>query len=119
MYLLFLTFFPLGFVVNGINNVNTTTLERRFGLASSKVGMISSAYDVSAGILGVVISYFGSGKNKPRYVALGAAAMSIGSFVMALPHFTTGLYQWGQDVVELCDDSKRSSYLCVMYHFLL
>ncbi|XP_022286828.2 solute carrier organic anion transporter family member 4C1-like isoform X2 [Crassostrea virginica] len=93
-----------GFVVNGINNVNTTSLERRFELPSSRVGSISSAYDVSAAILGIIISYFGSGKNKPRMVALACIVMSLGSLIMALPHFTTGLYEYGQNVDEACRD---------------
>lgn len=93
-----------GFVVNGINNVNTSTIERRFELPSSRVGTISSAYDVSAAILGIIISYFGSGRNKPRLIASAAVVMSVGSFLMALPHFTTGPYQWGQNTVEKCRD---------------
>lgn len=92
----------LGFVVNGINNVNTTSVERRFELPSSRVGSISSAYDISAGILGVIISYFGSGKNKPRMVASACLFMSLGSFIMALPHFITDLYEYGQNVAESC-----------------
>ncbi|XP_048780929.2 solute carrier organic anion transporter family member 4C1-like isoform X3 [Ostrea edulis] len=93
-----------GFVVNGVNNVNTTSIERRFELPSSRVGTISSAYDVSAAILGIIISYFGSGKNKSRMVAFSCLIMSLGSFIMALPHFSTGLYQYGQNLAESCRD---------------
>jgi organic anion transporter 4A/organic anion transporter 4C len=91
-----------GFVVSGITNVNTTSIERRFELPSSRVGTISSAYDVSAAILGIIISYFGSGKNKSRMIAASCLVMSLGSFIMALPHFTTGLYQYGQNLAESC-----------------
>lgn len=98
-----------GFVVNGINNVNTTSVERRFELPSSRVGSISSAYDISAGILGVIISYFGSGKNKPRMVASACLFMSLGSFIMALPHFITGLYEYGQNVAESCRDPATAA----------
>lgn len=115
-----------GFVVNGINNVNTSTIERRFELPSSRVGMISSAYDVSAAILGIVISYFGSGQNKPRLIAMAAVVMSIGSFLMALPHFTTGPYEWGQNKAESCKDpnlepecSSNSQLQKYLYVFLL
>ncbi|XP_071143715.1 solute carrier organic anion transporter family member 4C1-like isoform X2 [Mytilus edulis] len=115
-----------GFVVNGINNVNTSTIERRFELPSSRVGTISSAYDVSAAILGIVISYFGSGRNKPRLIACAAIVMSIGSFMMALPHFTTGPYQWGQNSAEKCKDpsivpqcTTNSDLQNYLYVFLL
>lgn len=100
----------IGFVVNGINNVNTSTIERRFELPSSRVGTISSAYDVSAAILGIVISYFGSGQNKPRLIAIAAVVMSIGSFLMALPHFTTGPYEWGQNKAETCKGKNNFIY---------
>ncbi|XP_062608330.1 solute carrier organic anion transporter family member 4C1-like isoform X1 [Saccostrea cucullata] len=98
-----------GFVVNGINNVNTTSIERRFELPSSRVGSISSAYDVSAAIIGIIISYFGSGKNKPRMIACACLVMSLGSFIMALPHFTTGLYEWGQNLAESCRDPAAAA----------
>ncbi|KAJ8322002.1 hypothetical protein KUTeg_000473 [Tegillarca granosa] len=104
-----------GFVVNGINNVNTSTIERRFQLPSSRVGAISSSYDVSAAILGIIISYLGSGKHKPRMVAMAAVTMAIGSFVMTLPHFITGVYEAGQNVAEVCsatDDSAHRSVHC-------
>ncbi|XP_060072652.1 solute carrier organic anion transporter family member 4C1-like [Ylistrum balloti] len=104
--LAFLSFFAFiqGFVVNGINNVNTTTIERRFGLPSSKVGSISSAYDVSAAIIGLIISHLGSGRNKPKYLSLAAGSMAIGSFVMTLPHFTNGLYLWGENTRGTCSE---------------
>ncbi|XP_033727827.1 solute carrier organic anion transporter family member 4C1-like isoform X2 [Pecten maximus] len=104
--LAFLSFFAFiqGFVVNGINNVNTTSIERRFGLPSSKVGSISSAYDVSAAIVGLIISHFGSGRNKPKFLSLAAGSMAIGSFVMTLPHFTNGLYLWGENIRGTCSE---------------
>ena len=49
-----------GFVVNGVNNVNTQTVERRFRLPSSKSGLISSSYDFSAAIVGAFISFIGT-----------------------------------------------------------
>ena len=91
-----------GFVVNGINNVNTTSVERRFQLPSSRVGMISSSYDLSAAILGIFISFMGSGRQKARWLTMAAIIMAIGSFVMAMQHFTSGTYEWGQNVALAC-----------------
>ncbi|WAR17281.1 SO4C1-like protein [Mya arenaria] len=88
-----------GFVVNGVNNVNTQAVERRFRLPSSRSGLISSSYDFSAAIFGVVISFAGSGRYKGRWLSVAAFVMGLGSFTMALPHFTTGLYDYGQNVV--------------------
>ena len=82
--------------------MNTQTLERRFKLPSSQAGMISSTYDFSAAIFGILISFVGSGRFKARWIACGAVIMGIGSLVMAVPHFTTGLYEWGEDRVKTC-----------------
>ncbi|KAL3892416.1 hypothetical protein ACJMK2_004626 [Sinanodonta woodiana] len=112
--LVFLSGFAMlqGFVVNGINNVNTSTIERRFHLPSSQVGIISSSYDLSAAILGILISYYGSGRNKARWLWIFAVVMGMGSFIMSLPHFTAGLYEWGQNVTIGChrDGQQESCY---------
>ncbi|KAH3709196.1 hypothetical protein DPMN_068658 [Dreissena polymorpha] len=113
-----------GFVVNGINNVNTQSLERRFRLPSSRSGLISSAYDFAAAIFGVVISFVGSGRYKARWLSGAAFVMGLGSLTMAIPHFTTGLYDYGQGVVgttcnkganvtEACEETGLSNYLGV------
>ncbi|KAJ8322339.1 hypothetical protein KUTeg_000810 [Tegillarca granosa] len=91
-----------GFVVSGINIVNTSTIERRFLLPSSRVGMISSAYDVSAAVLGLIISFYGSGGHKPRLISMATVAMALGSFIMVLPHVTTDNYHWGEEAVDVC-----------------
>ncbi|KAL5014579.1 hypothetical protein ScPMuIL_008849 [Solemya velum] len=98
-----------GFVVNGINNANTSTIERRFQLPSSQVGIIISAYDISAAILGVIISYMGAGRRKSKWLAFGAAALAIGSFTMMTPHFSSGLYEWGQNVTYSCAGNSNST----------
>lgn len=108
--LLFLSFFSMaqGFVVNGINNVSTTSVERRFQLPSSRVGMISSSYDLSAAILGIFISFMGSGRQKAKWLAWASLTMAVGSFVMALPHFTSGKYEWGQNLALACSKEETS-----------
>ncbi|KAL4217826.1 Solute carrier organic anion transporter [Mactra antiquata] len=109
--LMFLCFFCLaqGFVVNGINNVSTTSVERRFQLPSSRVGMISSSYDLSAAILGIFISFMGSGRKKAKWIAWASLTMAVGSFVMALPHFASGKYEWGQDIELTCFKEERTA----------
>ncbi|XP_055958060.1 solute carrier organic anion transporter family member 4C1 [Patella vulgata] len=102
----------LSFVVNGINNVNTTSMERRFNLSSARVGMVSSAYDISAAILGLGISYFGSGKNKAKWLAVAGLFMVLGSFVMSIPHFSTGFYEAGEKVIKLCLQDGNTTAVC-------
>ncbi|XP_041360516.1 solute carrier organic anion transporter family member 4C1-like [Gigantopelta aegis] len=126
--LFFLSYYAmvLGFVVNGVNNVNTTSIERRFNLPSAKVGLISSAYDVSAAVLGVIVSFFASGKNKAKWIASAGVIMASGSVVMSLPHFTTGLYDLGEKTDNLCSSNetvcfdKEETYLSTyLYVFIL
>ncbi|XP_064597330.1 solute carrier organic anion transporter family member 4C1-like [Liolophura sinensis] len=101
--------FIQSFVVNGINNVNTSTYERRFGLPSSQVGIISSAYDISAGILVLPISYYALRGHKTKMLAIGVAVMALGSFLMSIPHFTTDIYHWGQNTTGLCDTANKTT----------
>ncbi|XP_052832463.1 solute carrier organic anion transporter family member 4A1 [Octopus bimaculoides] len=91
--------FIQGFVLNGLNSVNATSLERRFGLSSSNIGMIASVYDISAAIFGVLISYLCSRGHKPRCLGISILVMGLGSLVMALPHFTTDRYKMGSENV--------------------
>lgn len=95
-------FMKTGFVVNGINNVSTTSIERRFQLSSSRVGLISSSHEFSAAILGIFISFFGSGRRKAKWLAWSSIAMAIGSIITVLAHFTSGKYEWGQFVQLSC-----------------
>ena len=94
-------------MVNGVNNVNTQTVERRFKLPSSRSGMISSSYDFAAAIFGLFVSFFGSGRFKARWLTFAAVVMGTGSFIMALPHFTTPLYEWGADLSKTCSANGK------------
>ena len=82
-----------GFVVNGLNNVNTTSYERRYQLTSKEAGMVSSAYDFAAGFAVLIPSYFGSKGHKPRWLAFSAFMFALGSFVMTLPKILADPYQ--------------------------
>ncbi|CAH1774950.1 unnamed protein product [Owenia fusiformis] len=86
-----------GFVVNGINNVNVSTLERRYQLPSARVGLISSSYDISAAILVIPITYWGAHTHKPRLLAFAALILGLGSLVMCIPQMASGLYELGAE----------------------
>jgi len=81
-----------GFFINGVINVNTVTIERRFELSSSKAGMIPSSYDISAAILSIPISYYGAHAHQPRMLTLAALVIGCGAFLVSVPHFATELY---------------------------
>ncbi|XP_045209332.2 solute carrier organic anion transporter family member 4A1-like isoform X2 [Mercenaria mercenaria] len=80
------------------------------------MGLTSSAYDFSAAFFGILISYLGSGRYKPRWLTASAVFMVVGSVTMAIPHFTTGLYEWGGNAESTCDrsvDNTTSTEVCV------
>ena len=113
---MFLQFFLIflylaGFAVNGINNVNTTSYERRFQLASSQVAWISSSFDIAAAIFGVIIGFYGNRRHKARILTVAFFVASLGSLCMFLPHFITGLYQWGQTTLDTCSSTPGKFYL--------
>lgn len=122
--------FTHGFIANGVFNINTTSFERRFHLSSYHVGWISSANDISAATLGLLISFYGAGRHKARWLSMGIAVTAVGCFLMGLPHFLTGLYQWGQNDERICrkegdnceanSDPGLSKYLFLLMagHFL-
>ena len=98
-----------GFVVNGINNVNTATIERRFDMRSSQVAWISSSYDLMGSILGIVMGYMALFFHNSHLMTVGAAAMALGSFVMCLPHLLVGTYDYYAGGIEDCDLYGESS----------
>lgn len=105
-------FFSAGFVVNGVHNVNISTIERRYDLHSTSMGFISGSYDVSAAVLAVLIGYYGSGKRKPRLLALGIFTSAAGSFTMALPYFMSGSYTLGTTPEKTCVPGRQANNTC-------
>ncbi|KAK7884707.1 hypothetical protein WMY93_027830 [Mugilogobius chulae] len=85
--------FLQGLVINGFVNTVVTTLERRFDLSSSQTGLIISSYDIASCVGLPFVSYFGGNGHKPRWLGCGFIIMGLGSFIFALPHFTTPPYQ--------------------------
>ncbi|CAG0886063.1 unnamed protein product [Cyprideis torosa] len=120
-----ITAFMQGFVVNGLVNVVTTSLERRFSLSSAASGLVSSCYDIGYLLCTVPVAYFGGrkGSSKPRWLGAGILLIALGSFLFALPHFLIPTYspklptEGGQnnDTVtedELCVDDRESQDKC-------
>ncbi|XP_046377706.2 solute carrier organic anion transporter family member 4A1-like isoform X2 [Haliotis rufescens] len=119
-----------GFTINGVTNAIISSLETRFELPSSLSGLIISSNDFLALFLVLVISYYGATRNKPRLIAAGILILGLGSFVFALPHFITGVYNYkASDVHETsCREignttecgERRDSYLQkYVYIFML
>ncbi|KAF6020568.1 hypothetical protein EB796_021124 [Bugula neritina] len=81
-----------GFAVNGINNVNISSYERRYLLSSRNSGLVASFYDIAAGITVLFVGYFGGTGHQPRFLGVGVASLGLGCFIMSMAHFTSPMY---------------------------
>ncbi|XP_067839009.1 solute carrier organic anion transporter family member 4C1-like [Heptranchias perlo] len=103
-----------GTLVNGLVNINITTIEKRYNLNSFLAGLISTGYDMSFCALSLIISFLGQKGHKPRWQAFSAFMLGLGSLVFCLPHFTSGLYNYGAEIRDTCilPNSNSSTPTC-------
>ncbi|XP_039254057.2 solute carrier organic anion transporter family member 4C1-like isoform X2 [Styela clava] len=94
--------FVHGMVINGIMNVNISTIERRYHLKSYESGLISSSYDMAFCVLCPLMTYYGNRHHRPRIMGAGMIMFALGCVVYTLPHFTHKKY-----------DPKTYSDLCI------
>ncbi|NWR92091.1 SO2B1 protein, partial [Furnarius figulus] len=87
-------------LVSGYLKSSISTIERRYGLSSKTLGLLASFNEVGNTLLIVFISYFGSRVHRPRFIGSGAILVSLAGFLMALPHFITGPYEYDQSVAS-------------------
>ncbi|XP_056393508.1 solute carrier organic anion transporter family member 4C1-like [Hyla sarda] len=98
-----------GTAVNGLVNVVISTIEKRYDLNSSLTGLVSASYDISFCLLSLFVSFYGQRGHKPRWLAFSALMIGLGAIVFSLPHFTSGVYQYGNRYNEFCEQSRNSS----------
>ncbi|NWV23921.1 SO2B1 protein, partial [Origma solitaria] len=87
-------------LVSGYLKSSISTIERRYGLSSQTSGLLASFNEVGNTLLIVFISYFGSRVHRPRLIGCGAILVSLAGFLMSLPHFITGPYEYDRSVAS-------------------
>uniref|UniRef100_A0A8C3R048 Solute carrier organic anion transporter family member n=1 Tax=Cyanoderma ruficeps TaxID=181631 RepID=A0A8C3R048_9PASS len=92
-------------LVSGYLKSSISTIERRYGLSSQTSGLLASFNEVGNTLLIVFLSYLGSRVHRPRLIGCGALLVSLAGFLMALPHFLTGPYQYDQSVPSTFSNS--------------
>ncbi|NWT96663.1 SO2B1 protein, partial [Urocynchramus pylzowi] len=87
-------------LVSGYLKSSISTIERRYGLSSQTSGLLASFNEVGNTLLIVFVSYLGSRVHRPRLIGCGALLVSLAGFLMALPHFLTGPYEFDSSVAS-------------------
>ncbi|XP_060091623.1 solute carrier organic anion transporter family member 4C1 [Heteronotia binoei] len=99
-----------GIIVNGLINVSISTIEKRYELNSSLTGLISASYDIAFCVLCLFISFYGERGHKPRWLAFASFLIGLGSLVFSLPHFTSGVYTYGEKLDDTCPITNGQFY---------
>uniref|UniRef100_A0A8D2Q5K3 Solute carrier organic anion transporter family member n=1 Tax=Varanus komodoensis TaxID=61221 RepID=A0A8D2Q5K3_VARKO len=83
------SFFAKGFAGSYMKSMYTQ-IERRFEISSSLVGLIDGSFEIGNLLVIILVSYLGPKVHRPKVIAAGCLVMSLGSFVMVVPHFIMG-----------------------------
>ncbi|XP_075459064.1 solute carrier organic anion transporter family member 1C1-like isoform X2 [Ascaphus truei] len=71
-----------------------TQIERRFEIPSSLVGVIDGSFEIGNLLVITLVSYFGAKLHRPKIIGTGCLIMSVGTFLIAMPHFFMGRYTY-------------------------
>ena len=84
--------FVQSMVVSGYSSGILTTIEKRYELSGSELGLVISSYDIASLTAAVVVSYYGDQRNRATWLGRGALLICLGSIAFSLPYFFGGKY---------------------------
>ncbi|KAL6459739.1 hypothetical protein MHYP_G00314980 [Metynnis hypsauchen] len=99
MFLVALSFAYFSKALSGSYMKSTITqLERRFDIPSYLIGVIDGSFEIGNLLVIAFVSYFGAKLHRPKIIAVGCLLMSVGTFIIALPHFISERYDFETSV---------------------
>ncbi|XP_057618122.1 solute carrier organic anion transporter family member 1A5-like isoform X1 [Chionomys nivalis] len=113
MFLLALTMAYIAKALSGTYMISMLTqIERQFNIPASVVGFINGSFETGNLLLIVFVSYFGSKLHRPIMIGAGCAVMGLGCFLISLPHFLMGRYEYEKTILPSSNLSSNS-FLCL------
>ncbi|XP_023207554.1 solute carrier organic anion transporter family member 1C1-like isoform X2 [Xiphophorus maculatus] len=110
MFLVALSFAYFAKALSGSYMKSTITqLERRFDIPSYLIGVIDGSFEIGNLLVIAFVSYFGAKLHRPKIISLGCLLMSFGTFIIALPHFIIGRYEFETSVRWMMNSTHNSS----------
>ncbi|KAK5599841.1 hypothetical protein CRENBAI_014820 [Crenichthys baileyi] len=110
MFLVALSFAYFAKALSGSYMKSTITqLERHFDIPSYLIGVIDGSFEIGNLLVIAFVSYFGAKLHRPKIIALGCLLMSFGTFIIALPHFIIGRYEFETSVRWVVNSTQNSS----------
>ncbi|KAM4796208.1 solute carrier organic anion transporter family member 2B1 [Rhinophrynus dorsalis] len=92
-------------LLSGYLRSSISTIEKRFGISSQTSGILSSFNEIGNTLLIVFVSYFGSRVHRPRFIGCGALIVCTAGFIMCLPHFIMGPYEYDKSVASFTSNT--------------
>ncbi|XP_060699053.1 solute carrier organic anion transporter family member 1C1-like [Hemiscyllium ocellatum] len=112
LFLAALTFAFFAKALSGSYMKSTITqMERRFNIPSSLVGITDGSFEIGNLTVIAFVSHFGAKFHRPKLIATGMVLMAIGSFIITLPHFIMGRYEY-ESAIKPSHNSTLNVSLC-------